>query len=30
MNIVTDTKAREYRMFFMTEEDEEDSSDGRG
>lgn len=27
MNIVTDNKAQEYRMFFMTEEDEEDSSD---
>ncbi len=27
MYIVTDNKAKEYRMFFMTEEDEEDSSD---
>jgi hypothetical protein len=27
MNIITDNKAKEYRMFFMTEEDEEDSSD---
>jgi hypothetical protein len=27
MNIVTDNKAQEYRLFFMTEEDEEDSSD---
>jgi hypothetical protein len=27
MNIVTDNKAKEYRMFFMTEEEEEDSSD---
>lgn len=29
MYIVTDTKAKEYRMFFMTEEDE-DSSDWPG
>lgn len=29
MNIVTDNKAKEYRMFFMTEEDE-DSSDWPG
>ena len=29
MNIVTDNKAKEYRMFFMTE-DEEDSSDFPG
>jgi hypothetical protein len=29
MFIVTDNKAKEYRMFFMTEE-EEDSSDWRG
>lgn len=29
MNIVTDNKAKEYRMFFMTEE-EEDSSDWPG
>jgi hypothetical protein len=27
MNIVTDNKAKEYRMFFTTEEGEEDSSD---
>ena len=27
MFIVTDNKAEEYRMYFMTEEDEEDSSD---
>jgi hypothetical protein len=27
MNIVTDNKAKEYRMFFTTEDDEEDSSD---
>lgn len=30
MFIVTDNKAQEYRMFFMTEEDEEDSSDWPG
>jgi hypothetical protein len=30
MFIVTDNKAKEYRMFFMTEEDEEDSSDWPG
>ncbi len=30
MNIVTDNKAQEYRMYFTTEEDEEDSSDWPG
>lgn len=30
MNIITDNKAKEYRMFFTTEEDEEDSSDWPG
>jgi hypothetical protein len=30
MYIITDNKAKEYRMFFMTEEDEEDSSDWPG
>jgi hypothetical protein len=30
MFIVTDNKAKEYRLFFMTEEDEEDSSDWPG